>query len=150
MALKILKRLNAMFQGEEPTVSDLTTRADDWSFQIMAEGSMRFFVRVTSPKTSKAAMIFSNFILNPDDDARAIEALHLLKDHSFPIVSGAKLVFQDIHPSYKGEDDRAELVRRHDQIVGVVKAFATQVGLAVENTFLDPDAGKFRTVVLIE
>lgn len=131
-------------------MSDLTTHTDDWSFQIMAEGSMRFFVRVTSPKTSKAAMIFSDFILNPDDDARAIEALRLLKDHSLPIVSGAKLVFQDIHPSYKGEDDRAELVRRHDQIVGVVKAFAAQVGLAVENSFLEPDAEKFGTVVLIE
>lgn len=130
-------------------MNDLTTREDDWSFQIMAEGSARFFVRVTTPKNSNAAMVFSDFILNPDDDARAVEALHLLKRQGFSFMSAKKLVFQDIHPSYSNERDRAELVRRHDQIVKVVKGYAVQEGLTVGNTFLEPQAGKFETVILI-
>lgn len=129
---------------------DLTTCADDYSFQVMAKGSARFFVRVTSPKTSKTTMIFSDFILNSDDDGRAVEALHLLKRQGFQIGPAMKLVFQDIHPSYRDESDRSKLVRRHDQIVAVVKDYAAQTGLAVENTFLEPRAGKFETVVLIE
>ena len=147
---QILKRLKALFQGKEPTVSDLTTRADGYSFQIMAEGSARFFVRVTSPKTSKTSMVFSDFILNPDDGDRAVEALHLLKEQGFPLAPVIKLVFQDIHPSYSDESDRGELVRRHDQIVSVLKTYAAQAGLTVENTFLDLKAGKFETVVLLE
>ena len=128
-------------------MSDLTTRVDDFSFQIMAGGSARFFVRVTSSKTNKTSMIFSDFILNPDDDGRAVEALHLLKQQGFPLVPAMKLVFQDIYPSYSDENDRAELVRRHDQIVSAVKAYAAQAGLTVDNTFLDLKAGKFETVV---
>lgn len=131
-------------------MSDLTTRADDFSFQIMAEGSARFFVRVTSSKTNKTSMVFSDFILNPDDDGRAVEALHLLKGQGYPLASAVKLVFQDIHPSYSDESDRTELIRRHDQIVSVLKTYAVQAGLTVENTFLDLKAGKFETVVLIE
>lgn len=135
---------------EEPIVTDLTTRTDDFSFQIKAKGSARFFVRVTSSKTNKTSMVFSDFILNPDDNSRAIEALHLLKGQGFPLASAMKLVFQDIHPTYSDENDRTELVRRHDQIVSVMKAYAAKAGLTVENTFLDPKAGKFETVVLIE
>jgi hypothetical protein len=131
-------------------VSDLTTRADDFSFQIMAEGSARFFVRVTSSKANKASMAFSDFILNPDDDGRAVEALHLLKGQGFPLVSAVKLVFKDIHPCYGDESDRTELARRHDQIVSVVNAYAAQAGLTIENTFLDLHEGKSETVVLIE
>lgn len=131
-------------------MNDLTTRADDFSFQIMSEGSARFFVRVTSSKTNKTSMVFSDFILNPDDDSRAVEALHLLKGYGFPLASAMKLIFQDIHTSYSDESDRTELVRRHDQIMSVVKAYAAQAGLTVENTFLDIKAGKFETVVLIE
>jgi hypothetical protein len=130
-------------------VNDLTTRKDDWSFQIMAEGSSRFFVRVTTPKNSEAALVFSDFILNPDDSARADEALHLLKRQGFSFISAKKLVFQDIHPSYSNVRDRAELVRRHDQIVEVVKGYAAQEGLTVGNAFLEPKAGKFETVILI-
>lgn len=131
-------------------MSDLTTRIDDFSFQIIAEGSARFFVRVTSSKTNKTSMVFSDFILNPDDDGRAVEALHLLRQQGFPLVPAIKLVFQDICPSYSDESDRAELVRRHDQIVSAVKAYAAQAGLTVENTFLDLKAGKFETVVSME
>lgn len=131
-------------------MNDLKTREDDWSFQIMAEGSSRFFVRVTSPKTSKETMIFSDFILNPDDNGRGVEALSLLKQQGFSIVPTMRLVFQDIHPSYGGEEDRAELIRRHDQIVSVVKDYTAQSGLAVGNAFLEPKARKFETVVLIE
>lgn len=130
-------------------MNDLKTRMDDWSFQIMAEGSARFFVRVTTPRTSTSSMVFSDFILNPDDDVRAVEALHLLKGQGFPLASSMKLVFQDIHPSYSDESDRAELIRRHDQIVDVVKDYAGQAGLMVENAVLEPRAGKFETVILI-
>lgn len=136
--------------GKDLILSELYTRADDFSFQIMAKGSARFFVRVTSPKSSKTPIIFSDFILNSDDDDRAIEALHLLKRQGFPLAPAMKLVFQDIHPSYSDESDRSELVRRHDQIVAVVKDYAAQAGLSVKNTLLDPKAGKFETVVLFE
>ena len=135
---------------EEQTMTDLTARTDDWSFQIVAEGSKRFFVRVTSPKGSKSSMVFSDFILNPDDDARAIEAFRILNERGFVISPPMKLVFQDIHPSYSDESDRAELIRRHDQIVGVVKEYAVQAGLTVENTFLNPAGSKFETVAQIE
>ena len=131
-------------------MNDLRTRVDDWSFQVMAESSARFFVRVTSSMTSNTTIVFSDFILNPDDDTRAVEALHLLKVQGFPLASAVKLVFQDIHPSYRDESDRADLVRRHDQIVSVVKDYAASAGLEIENTFLEPKAGKFETVVLIK
>ena len=131
-------------------MSDLYTRADDFSFQIMAKGSARFFVRVTSPKTSQTPIVFSHSILNHDDDDRATAALHLLNEQGFPLAPAMKLLFQDIHPSYSDESDRSELVRRHDQIVAVVKDYAAQAGLSVENTLLDPKAGKFETVVLFE
>lgn len=131
-------------------MSDLTTRADELSFQIMAEGSARFFVNVTSSKTNKTSMVFSDFILNPDDDGRAVEALNLLKRQGYPLTPAMKLVFKDIHPSHSDESDRTELVRRHDQIVSVLKAYAAQAGLTIKNNFLDLKAGKFETVVLIE
>lgn len=131
-------------------MNDLNTRVDDWSFQIMAESSARFFVRVTSPMTSKTTIIFSDFILNSGDDTRAVEALHLLKGQGYPLIPTVKLVFQDIHPAYRDESDRAEVVRRHDQIVSVVKDYAASAGLAIKNTFLEPKAGKFETVVVIE
>lgn len=131
-------------------MGDLSTRTDDASVQIMAESSARFFVRVTSTKSNKTSLVFSDFILNPDDDDRAVEALHLLKKQGFPLSAPVKLVFQDIYPSYYKSRDRAELVRRHDQIVAVVKEYATQEGLVVTNTFLDSKAGRFETQVLIE
>ena len=125
-------------------------REDDWSFQIMAKGSARFFVRVTTPKNSETVMVFSDFILNPDDDTRASEALHLLKRQGFNFMPAKKLVFQDIHPSYSNERERVELIRRHDQIVAVVTEYAAQEGLAVRCAVLEPKAGKFETVILIE
>ena len=131
-------------------MSNFTIREDEWSFQITAAGSARFFVRVTSPRTSKISMIFSDFILNQDDDARAVEAIHLLKKHGFQLASPMKMVFQNIHPSYGSESDSTELVRRHDQIVAAVKNYAAQTGLKIENTLLEPNAGKFETVVMIE
>lgn len=130
-------------------MSDLTTHADDYSFQVMARGSARFFVRVTSLKANKATMVFSDFILNLDDDGRAVEALNLLKEQGFTLAHAMKLVFEDIHPSYRDESDSSELVRRHDQIVSVVKDYAAQAGFSVEDSFLEPNAGKFETVVLI-
>lgn len=130
-------------------MNDLTTRQDDSSFQIVAKGSTRFFVRVTSSIGSKPLMVFSDFILDPDDDTRAIEAFHLLNEWGFSIRPRMKLVFQNIHPSYSDENDRAELIRRHDQIVGVVKKYAIQVGLTVGNTLLSPTGSKFETIVLI-
>ncbi|MBL3704604.1 hypothetical protein GI582_18055 [Sulfitobacter sp. BDSS02] len=131
-------------------MSDLTTRRDDKSIQITAEDSARFFVRVTSSVSNNTKIVFSDFILNPDDEARAVDALHLLKKDGFPFSPAVKLVFQDIHPSYADDGDRTELVRRHDQIVAVVKNFAATVGLAVENAFLEPTAGKFETMVFIK
>ncbi len=131
-------------------MTDLTVRTDDWSFQIVAEGSTRFFVRVTSPMGSKSSMVFSDFILNPDDDERAIEAFSLLNERGFAISPLMELVFQDTHPSYSDESDRAELIRRHNQIVGVVKKYAVQAGLTVGKTFLNPNGSKFETVALIE
>lgn len=131
-------------------MNDLTTRIDDFSFQIMAEGSARFFVRVTSSKTDKTSLVFSDFILNPNDDGRAVEALHLLKQQGFSLRPAMKLVFQNIYPSYCDERDRVELVRKHDQIVSVVKTYTAQAGLTIENTFLNLKADKFETVVSIE
>jgi|GEM_PF-2232185 len=136
--------------GKDLILSELYTRADDFSFQIMAKGSARLFVRVTSPKSSTTPMVFSDFILDSDDDDRAIEALHLLKGQGFPLSPAMKLVFQDIYPSYSDETDCSELIRRHDQIVSVVKAYAAQAGLSVENSFLETKAGVFETVVLIQ
>ncbi len=131
-------------------MTDLTARTDDWSFQIVAEGSKRFLVRVTSPMGCKSSMVFSDFILNPDDNVRAIEAFHLLKERGFVVSPHMKLVFQDIYPSYRDSSDRVELVRRHDQIVGVLKEYAAQVGLTVVNTFLNPTDKNFETVAQIE
>lgn len=131
-------------------MSDLTTRADDLSFQIMARGSARFFVRVATSKTNKTSIVFSDFILNPDDDGRAVEALHLLGRQGIPLFAAMKLVFQNIHPSYRDESDRAELVRRHDQIVSVVNKYAAQAGSRVDNAFLEPSGRTFQTVVVIE
>ena len=88
--------------------------------------------------------------MDPEDDGRAVEALHLLKRQGFPLVPAMKLVFQNIHPSYSDESDRVELVRRHDQIVSVLNDYAAQAGYRVDNAFLEPSGRKFETVVLVE
>jgi len=131
-------------------VTDLISRKDDLSFQIHAEGSAQFFIRVITPTGRRTSMVFSSFILQPEDDARGVEALCLLNEQGFMICSPMRLVFQDIHPSYSDESGRAELIRRHDQIVGVVKKYAARVGLTVENTLLTPTGSKFETVALIK
>lgn len=134
----------------EPAMIELRARTDEHSLQITAEGSKRFFVRVVSPRSSKRTIIFSDFNLNADDDDRAVEALHLLKEHGFQLGSGMRLEFRDIHPSYSDLTDRSELIRRHDQIVSVVKAYAAQAGLRIYNSFLESSDRKTGTIVLIE
>jgi len=129
-------------------VIDLSVRVDEWSFQVTAKNSAQFYVRVTSCMNNRTDIVFSDFMLNPDADILAVETLHLLKDQGFPLASSVKLVFQDIHPSYRDESDRAELVRRHDQIVSVMKTYAALAGLEIKNNFLEANAGKFETVVL--
>lgn len=131
-------------------MSDLTIREDDWSFKIVAAGSKRFYVTISTSKNDTSQIVFPDFILNPDDNERAIEALHMIKKYFYGPASGMKLIFKDIHPSYQGEGDRVELIRRHDQVVEVVKEYAAQTGLVIGNTMLEPIGGKFETVIWIE
>ena len=131
-------------------MSDFIIRADDYSFQVRAIGSPRFFVRLTSPRGNKTTVVFSDFILNDGDEGRAVEVLHLVEKHGFEIGPAKKVVFQDIYPSFRDENDRTELVRRHEQIITVVRKYACDKRLQVESIFLEPKDGKFETVVLMK
>lgn len=61
-----------------------------------------------------------------------------------------RIVFKNIHPTCRYGNGYAEVVRRHDQIVAVIKEYASQTGLKVGDTFLEPSADIFETVVMIE
>lgn len=124
-------------------------KEDDWSFQIISTDSPRFFIRITSPRNSQL-MVFSDFILGTDENDRALQALEIVNDKFLSLASPMQLIFQNVHPSYSNDNDRAELVKRHDQIVDVIKSYALRTGLKIKNSFLEPKAGKFETVVLIE
>lgn len=131
-------------------MSDFVIRADDYSLQVTATGSPRFFVRLTSPGGDKTTVVFSDFILNDDDASRAVEVLHLVEKYGCEIGRAKKVVFQDVYPSYRDESDRTELVRRHDQIVAAVEQYACDKRLQVESVRLEPKNGKFETIVLMK
>ena len=123
-------------------------REDDWSFQIFSPGSKRFFIRITTDKTNTESMIFSDFTLDPNDTDRALQALRLVKQHFHGPTSGMRIVFQDIHPTDRNGTDYAEIVRRHDQIVDVMKSYADEAGWEIDNIFLEPSGEKFNIVVV--
>lgn len=148
--LRIIKKLLASSISQEEDMSDLTIREDDWSFKIVAAGSTRFYVTISTSRGDTRKIVFPDFILNQDDNERAIEALHMIKKQFYGPASGMKLIFRDIHPSFQDEDDRVELIRRHDQIVEVVKEYAAQTGLVFGNAMLEPIGGKFETLIWIE
>ncbi|MCR8551159.1 hypothetical protein M4578_25365 [Salipiger sp. P9] len=131
-------------------ITDIHYREDDFSLQLTSDISRRFFIRLLKSGASKQTMVFSDFILESNDSARGIEALRLLtpqfEDHK-PVM---KLVFQNIYPGHREKNDRCELVRRHDQIVEVVRGYASESGLAVSQTILEPKAEGFETVILVE
>lgn len=130
-------------------MTNLIIREDDWSLQIRARNSARFFIRLTKLRMGETSLVFSEFIINPDENARALEALHAIKDQFSCSTSITNMVFQHIYLSQLSKLDYAELIVRHDQIVAVVKEYTSQVGLTVENALLEPRAGVFETVVLI-
>lgn len=127
----------------------LNVREDEWSVQITAPDSKRFFVRISTSKDNMHTMVFSDFILDQGDADRAQQALHLIKQRFYGPAHAMKLVFQDICPSYSNQADRPELIRRHDQIVNVLKKYASETGLAIDNAFLEQKGGKFDTVIMV-
>lgn len=129
-------------------MSNLNVRRDDWSIQITEDGSPRFFVRVDTSVRDSSIVVFSDFILSEQDDLRASEALSLVRDAVFPSFIPKSFVFDNIYPSYEGGTDRAELVRRHDQIVSVVRTFAKRQGLQVKDALLEPKGVGFQSVVI--
>lgn len=129
-------------------MSNLKVRQDDWSIQITADGSPRFFVRVDTSVRDSSIVVFSDFILSEQDDLRAVDALSLVREAGFSSSVPKNFVFDNIYPSYEGGADRGELVRRHDQILRVVRAFAERQGLRVADALLEPKNGGFQSVVI--
>ncbi|MAN99781.1 hypothetical protein [uncultured Roseovarius sp.] len=130
-------------------MNDLNTREDEWSFQVTSDASKRFFIRLLMPKAARTSLIFSDFILGTNDNARALMALHVIKDRFNLPTPRMKIIFRNIYPSYKNEGDYAELVKRHDQIVAIANDYLAQAGLTLENVILQPKEGQFQTEVLI-
>lgn len=95
-------------------------------------------------------MIFTEFILGPGDNAHAVEALHVIKRKFHEPSPNTLLIFLGVLPDYRDRDGRSELVRRHDQIVEVVRVFASQSRLAVKNVFLEPSLGRFDIIAEVE
>lgn len=131
-------------------MSNLTTRQDDWSFQVMATTSKRFFVRITSPKDDTSSMIFSDFRLEHNDNALALEALTQIREQFYGPASGMTLVFEDIYPAYRDTNDQDELIRRRKQIVAVLELFASRFGLKLESEKLVDAIGKLHVEVQIK
>ena len=126
---------------------DLNVREDDWSIQITSPGSKFFFVRLPLPLASTPTLTFSDFVLRTGDDRLALAALHKIFDRIQLALAKKKLVFSNIYPGYNNDDDRDELLRRHDQILSVVREFAAQKKHGVENAYLDTRDGKLDSVI---
>jgi|TARA_R100000501_G_C2534397_1_gene55926 hypothetical protein len=76
--------------------------------------------------------------------------LQLLKEQGFKLTPDIRLIFENVHPYYRDESECPELARQHDQIVAVVKDYAAQSGLIIENAYFEPKEAKFQTEILIE
>lgn len=126
---------------------DLNIREDDWSFQITSPGSDFFFVRLPLPLASASTVTFSDFVLRTGDERLGLAALHKIFDRFQLALAKKKLVFDNIYPGYSNDNDRDELVRRHDQIVSVVREFVDQKLHGLKNAYMDASDGKFFSVI---
>lgn len=127
----------------------LTVREDEFSLQITSPVSPRFFVRVERPTRSATSLKISDFLLEHNDAENAVLALECVDRWvRFPRTR-CKLVFTDIAASAAASQDKDELVRRHDQIVDVVKQFASRNACVVLDAFLSPIHGRMGTVAVI-
>lgn len=126
---------------------ELRFREDQDSVQVSALGSRRFWLRLL---LKAGDIIFSDFLLDPDDTFRAVAALRHLQQAKGILEPGARVVLQDIMPDGGSvAPEKRELVRRHDQIVGVFTEFSALTGLGIPVTHLDTHAGRFTTIVFL-
>lgn len=126
----------------------LNVREDDYSFQVTSPTSRRFFLRITPKHGHERKVTFSDFFLEPDDSELAIQALHELESHHGRPQPGTTIRFLDIYSIYQETRNQEELIRRHNQIVDIVKAYLSNINLTLDDIFLDQRAGKFDTVIV--
>lgn len=134
-----------------------TVRKDEYSLQLTAPSSRRFFVRIDLLKSSEHSLFFSDFIFNDDEEVLACEALDTAF-HQHPYFEVAKTwEFGDIAPnSITHELDKPEIVRRHDQIVRVVKSYIARnkalnsMQAKTLHAQLNEKHGKFITSIFFE
>lgn len=125
----------------------LVKREDEFSLQVTVTDSPRFFIRIDRPSVGSRVFSFSDFFLFDGEDEQAVEAIELVaRWANFPR-SHYRLIFKDILPRRDELLEKKELVRRHDQIVAIVRRFAARNGLTVENALLSPAHGRMETIV---
>ncbi|HIB64795.1 MAG TPA: hypothetical protein EYO33_06740 [Phycisphaerales bacterium] len=124
---------------------NFTKRGDH--FQISSSESSRFILRLNTASSGDNVMIFSEFTFISGENARAVEALCIIKSKFDQPAPGVTMVFENIFPDDWDREGRSEITRRHDQIVSVVKDFASQSNLTVQNAFLELKPGRFQTVI---
>lgn len=120
----------------------LNVRWDDYSLQITSRRSPRFYVRLIRPTSHQAVRTYTDFILEPSDTNQGVMAMELA-DVRFP-QNYTKILFENIYPCYGRTGDKAELERRHDQLVAVAR---THLGVIRAN--LNITNGLFETIVEI-
>ena len=130
--------------------------------QMMQEGSGRYYIDfpglppfiVTSTWAGNGGHIvaFQGFAPAASNLEPAFHALSLVGEKTDRSASKLIWVFQGTcrvaQSAASRPREHAGLVKRHDQCVTLIKRYASTASLKVENSFLEPRAGYFDTVVV--
>ena len=76
---------------------------------------MRFFVRSEFARSTEEALVFTDFLLEPNETLAGVAAFQLTCCELGYKTGPEKVEFLDIYPGYSMTGDKGELVRRHDQ-----------------------------------
>ncbi|SMD10566.1 hypothetical protein SAMN06295998_1333 [Primorskyibacter flagellatus] len=125
-------------------------REDDWSWQLIAPPATKLYVRITSRPSDKTSLIFTDFNIHSAPSDMVQRALDVVRGTFRGPSSGMRLQFLDIFPQRTdfGEDEKKEIILRHDQILNLIKEHGIRQGYTVENSFLDLRGGKYDTIVI--
>lgn len=125
----------------------LSVRKDDFSIQITSSLSHRFYVRVDTDTSNSHTIVYTDFIIDPEDNLLALSAIELMSSISVAPSHGMKLIFKDIYPNFYKTHDKIELQRRHDQIIDIVNIYSSNHNLSIGASYLKPLNFIFDTVV---
>lgn len=129
-------------------VSEFKEREDQDSVQISSQGSKRFWIRMSPIYPVHGTLTFTDFMLNPDDSERAVVALVYLDQTRALFSAGITVRVTNILPTQGDEFDKAELTRRHDQIIDAFIAFSLVKELGIGDKYLDKKGDRFDSVIL--